>query len=78
MTRAAACLQSGLREQRCATCGMTMLAEQIAALGHSYTEWEILVEPTKDTEGEKRRHCVNCGDTIYEVIPKGEKFLGIF
>lgn len=77
-TRTAACLQSGLKEQHCATCGLTLATEQISALGHTYSEWEVLTEATKDAEGERRRHCVNCGDTIYEVIPKVEKFLGIF
>lgn len=77
-TRSAACLQSGLKEQRCALCGLTLATEQISALGHTYSNWEIITEATKESEGERRRHCVNCGDTIYEVIPKVEKFLGIF
>ena len=67
-----------LREKKCAVCGLTLESEQLNALGHSYTEWETIAEPTKDTEGEQRRHCINCGDTQLEKIEKLPKMFGIF
>ncbi len=77
-TREAVCLQSGLREKKCSECGLTIESESLNALGHTYTEWEILVEATKDQEGEKCRHCINCGDMQFEKIEKIPKAFGIF
>ena len=48
------------------------------ALGHSYTDWEVTLEPTKEREGEQMRHCIRCGDTQTEKIEKLKKFLGLF
>ena len=36
------------------------------ALGHAWTEWEIVVKPTEVTNGLRRRHCETCG--IFEEI----------
>ena len=36
------------------------------ALGHSWTEWEIVVKPTEVTNGLRRRNCETCG-TIEEI-----------
>ena len=78
VTREASCLESGLKEQKCAICDATLDSEEIPALGHSYTEWEITIEATKDHEGEQTRHCIHCGDTQQETIEKEKGFLGIF
>ena len=78
VTREAACLQSGLREKKCSVCGVSLEQEEIPALGHSYTEWETTIEPTKDAEGERTRHCVHCGETQQEPVEKLGRFLGIF
>ena len=61
------CASGGILEQ-----------EEIPALGHSYTEWETTLEPTKDAEGERTRHCIHCGETQHEPIEKLGRFLGIF
>lgn len=36
------------------------------ALGHKYTDWAVIVEPTAVSAGLKRRSCLNCG--IHEEI----------
>lgn len=50
-------------------------SQQLDALGHRYTEWEIIAVATMDAEGEQRRLCINCGDTQFEKITKTEKLL---
>lgn len=78
VVREAACLQSGLCEKHCTWCGVTVEREEIAALGHWYTEWENTIEATKEHASEKRRNCIHCCDTQFEEIPQLDKFLGIF
>ena len=67
------CTTNGRGEQRCTVCN-TLLA----AYGHSYSEWETIIEPTKNSEGQKIRYCHQCADVEYEKIDKLPKLLGIF
>lgn len=46
----------------CTKCGGVVYR----ALGHSWTEWEIVVKPTEVTNGLRRRNCSTCG--IFEEI----------
>ena len=36
------------------------------------------IEATKSQTGEKRRNCIHCGETQFDIIPKVDKVLGIF
>ena len=78
ITREASCLECGLKEQKCSHCGVTLSSAMLDAFGHTYTEWVTITEATKEETGEKQRHCIGCGDTQSEIIPKIEKFLGVF
>jgi hypothetical protein len=43
---------------RCTKCNDIL----VRALGHSFTEWEIVVEATEINNGIKRRYCLTCGE----------------
>lgn len=40
--------------------------------GHSYGEWRIVVEPTNETYGVKKRVCSRCGKTETEAVQRKE------
>ena len=37
--------------------------------GHTYGDWEVVIEPTCKDTGLKERRCTNCGDAQTESIP---------
>ena len=41
---------------------------------HNYGDWEVIIEPTEEKEGEKQQVCVDCKDVIKEQIPKLEHY----
>ena len=57
------CTESGLTEgSHCSVCDEVLVAqEEVPALGHSYGEWTQTIAPGKETKGEERRDCANCG-----------------
>ena len=60
----ATCEEDGWKEyQTCSNCDFTTYSE-IKALGHSYGEWIIDLEPTTDNIGYKSKHCTreNCNE----------------
>ena len=40
-------------------------------LQHTYGDWKIIIEPTKDSKGLKEATCI-CGDKISEILPEKE------
>ena len=55
----------------CAVCDETMeIGKVIPATGHTFSQWEVTVEATCFTDGEKSRTCEVCGETETEVIAK--------
>lgn len=62
------CTEGGYILHSCA-CGHSYQSDNVAALGHSYGEWETTVEPTSSSTGERRCICVTCGDVKTETIP---------
>ena len=42
----------------CSTCQQVA----IAPLGHQFTEWKVIVQPSTDTKGLKVRYCLQCGE----------------
>ena len=41
-----------------------------AALGHDWSEWIVVKEPTAEAEGEEQRTCRRCGETETRSIPR--------
>jgi hypothetical protein len=50
----------------CSKCGET----EGEALGHDYSDWSMVVEPSYLSGGTKRKTCNRCGDTITEEVPR--------
>lgn len=50
-------------------CGDSYVSDYTAALGHSWNEGVVIVEPTEEAEGEKLCTCTACGETKSETIP---------
>ncbi|MBQ7377384.1 MAG: hypothetical protein IJW71_03585 [Clostridia bacterium] len=52
----------------CSTCHTVVKP----ALGHKYTEWTVVIEPSAVSSGLKRRSCLNCGELEnVELAPEG-------
>ena len=50
-------------------CGDAYVADEIDALGHSYSDWVIVQEATATDCGVREKTCVTCKDKITESIP---------
>ena len=61
------CTEKGYTTHTC-HCGDTYVADEIAALGHTYGDWVVVKEATAIEDGLKEKVCA-CGDKITEVIP---------
>ena len=68
----ATCTKGGYMQHTCA-CGHVYQSDNDAALGHSYGDWEITVEPTTSSTGERQCVCSACGDIKVETIPALEE-----
>ena len=66
---AATCVQTGLTDgESCSVCGAVITAQQtIPALGHSWSEWEVVIAPDVGVQGLNRRTCNVCG-TVEEAV----------
>ena len=42
---------------------------KIKALGHSWSEWNVTIPATEETEGQEKRVCSRCKETQTQVIP---------
>lgn len=63
------CTEKGKEERVCA-CGEKE-ERDIDALGHNPGEWEVVLEPTVDAEGQKVKKCTRCQEVLeIEVIDK--------
>ncbi len=54
------CESAGEKVFACKTCGAKKQPEIIPALGHDWSDWEIIIEPTPTTEGRAVRICKRC------------------
>ena len=65
------CTETGLTEgKHCSVCNEVLVKQEIIdALGHSYSDWKVVKEPTEEETGLKQKVCSNCNDIIEKVIP---------
>ena len=69
LEKAPTCTEKG-KEYRCLVEDDSVFEyREIDALGHSFEEWEIVVEPTYESTGLRRRVCDRCGLIEEEEIP---------
>lgn len=66
------CTSGGFTRYTCQRCNFQYTADEVAAKGHNWGEWEISVEPTTSSEGDEISVCSNCGETQHRSIPKIE------
>ena len=61
---ASTCDKMGIMRYSCQNAGCTSYYdEDIEKISHDFSvDWTIDVRPTQTTDGEKSRHCVNCGE----------------
>ncbi len=62
------CTEPGYTLHRCGKCGEESRDGQVDALGHSYDDGTVSVEPTEDQNGTKVYTCKRCGETYTEEI----------
>ena len=69
-TKAPTCTEAGEKTYTCTRCNATK-TEEVAALGHDYSdEWTVDKEATTTETGSKSHHCKVCGDkTDVTIIP---------
>ena len=63
------CTADGFTTHICNTCGYTFTDTPVAATGHSYGEWVVMVPAVCATEGSGMRECSICGDIDSSIIP---------
>lgn len=62
------CTEQGYTIYTC-RCEDTYKTDYVDSLGHKYSEWAVLKEPTEDISGIKARICTRCFDKLEEIIP---------
>lgn len=60
-TKPATCLEDGERAKLCTVCNSAVVVETVKALGHDFTQWNIIEEADFFTKGEREHTCVRCG-----------------
>ena len=64
------CTETGYTTYTCADCGDAYVSDEVAALGHTESDWNTTAEPTCTTEGTQVKNCTVCGEVLAtEVIP---------
>lgn len=63
------CTTEGATYHICPECEFVTSDEVTDALGHTWGEWEVTVEPTGCTKGTKVRACTVCGETETATVP---------
>ena len=66
----ATCTETGLTEgSHCSVCETVIKAQKTtSAQGHSYGDWIMDPAPTKTEDGKRYKKCINCPDTIEEIL----------
>jgi len=61
------CTEKGYTTYTCSACKASYKDDEVAANGHTWGEWEVTVDPTEETFGEKVRKCTVDGCKAQEV-----------
>ena len=79
-SKAATCTTDGLGEGLvCSECQVILQEQEvIPSPGHSYGQWQVVVEATASTEGKQERTCATCGNVETQVIPVNNPFTDVF
>lgn len=62
-SHAATCTEGGYDLAKCSRCGKTQRSNETAPLGHDFSDWEIVKNPTFQEPGLQSRRCEACGKT---------------
>lgn len=65
----AECLSDGYTVYTCA-CGSTYQDDVVTAVGHDWSQWITILEPTEEAEGLRQRSCTRCTEKQEEPIAK--------
>ena len=65
----ATCTQDGYIDIKCSKCGYVESHTVLRHSGHSWTDWQVVKEPTYSTVGLERQVCRNCGESHEREIP---------
>lgn len=68
-TVAPTCTQPGYTSYLCA-CGDHYQDQPVDALGHAWSDWQVVTEPTVETEGLQQRYCSRCSASDSSTIEK--------
>ncbi|MBR6553207.1 MAG: hypothetical protein IKT91_01245 [Clostridia bacterium] len=55
------CTEDGYTTYTCTVCGDSYVDDIVAALGHEWSDWIVIVQPTDTQCGVKIRRCYSCG-----------------
>lgn len=73
----ATCTERGYTEKYCSDCGeVAYQYNYVSAVGHGWSDWEVIEEPTDSSEGCQRRVCDRCGEIQEVVLPALEPGTG--
>lgn len=70
------CTEQGTLLRYCLTCRDVNNYEAIPALGHDWSDWDMIREPTCTSEGSRVRYCMRCGRQETQTMPKKEHSWG--
>ena len=60
------CTEAGYTTYTCTVCGETRVADEVAALGHSASDWIVETEPEIGVAGKQYKECTVCGEKLEE------------
>ena len=63
------CTTEGTLEKECRLCKATSREVGQAAVGHDYSEFVVVTQPTSKMQGTEQQVCKNCGDVVSRSIP---------
>ena len=63
------CVDQGYTAHQCSKCGEEYRDEYVSANGHSYGDWVMIKQEGCDTDGEYRKYCKNCDNSIADFVP---------
>ena len=69
LTNEPTCTSHGYKYQKCNKCDYIIKGEILPAVGHNYSEWEVVLEPQLFETGLEQSVCANCGDKFEREIP---------